>query len=117
MFFAEHRITGEKVAVKKLHIMKRDQDRLPFILREIEIIATSAHENIVRYMKSFKVDNELWVMMEYMSAGSLYDICKHYATGTRFTETGIAYVIREVLKALEYLHQLKRIHRYRRTFR
>jgi hypothetical protein len=35
--------------------------RLPFILREIEIIATSAHPNIVAYINSFRVADELWV--------------------------------------------------------
>lgn len=111
VFFAENKQTGEKVAVKKLHTKKRDQDRLPFILREIEIIATSAHKNIVRYIASYQVQDELWVMMEFMSAGSLYDICKHFAAGIRFSEAGVAYITHEVLEALHYLHALKRIHR------
>jgi len=54
---------------------------------------------------------ELWVVMEYMSGGSLYDLLKLYASGFRFTESEVAYVIRETLEALAYLHSMKRIHR------
>lgn len=41
--------------------MRRGRDRTPIILREIDIIATSQHPNIVRYMGSFEVGLELWV--------------------------------------------------------
>lgn len=61
VFLAADVTTGEKVAVKRLQVMRRGQDRLPFILREIEIIATSAHPNIVRYIESFHQGDELWV--------------------------------------------------------
>jgi serine/threonine protein kinase len=49
------------VAIKRLQTKLRNQDRLPYILREIEIIATSAHPNIVKYMESFHMGDELWV--------------------------------------------------------
>lgn len=53
---------GQKVAIKKLKIIKKGKNRLPFILREIEIIATSQNENIVKYHESFQMaSEELWV--------------------------------------------------------
>lgn len=52
---------GEKVAIKKLQTKRRGKDRLGFILREIEIIATSQHPNIVKYFDSYFVADELWV--------------------------------------------------------
>lgn len=111
VFLAVDAATGEKVAVKRLQTQRRGQDRLPFILREIEIIATSAHPNIVRYIESFHMGEELWVVMEYMSAGSLYDIVKEYSNGIRFSESHVSYIIHELLLALAYLHSIKRIHR------
>jgi len=54
---------------------------------------------------------ELWVVMEYMSAGSLYDIIKLYAEGVRLAETDVSYITSEILVALEYMHTLRRIHR------
>lgn len=103
---------GQKVAIKKLKIIKKGKNRLPFILREIEIIATSQNENIVKYIESFQMaSEELWVVMEYMSGGSLYDMLKLYPSGFRFTEGEVAYIIRETLGAVTYLHSMNRLHR------
>lgn len=49
--------------------------------------------------------------MEYMSAGSLYDIIKLYAEGICLSEADICYIVHEILVAIEYLHSLHRIHR------
>jgi len=100
-----------KVAIKKLELVRRGRDRLPLILREIEIIATSAHKNIVKYIESYEFDNQLWVIMEFMSAGSLYDIVKLYDKGVRLTEAETAFAVHEILEALAFLHGRKRIHR------
>lgn len=49
------------MAIKKLSTVRRNKDRLAFILREIEIISSSAHPNIVRYIGCYTVGPELWV--------------------------------------------------------
>jgi len=54
---------------------------------------------------------ELWVVMEYMSGGSLYDIVKLYFSGIHMGENHVAYAIKQVLEALAFLHQRSRIHR------
>jgi len=64
-------------------------------------------------MESFEVDQELWVVMEYMSCGSVFDIVKHYnqSPSFRMSEELCAYIIREILQGLDFLHKKKRIHR------
>jgi len=109
VFFAENGDT--KVAIKKLQIVKQGRDRLHLILREIEIIATSANENIVGYLETYQVQGELWVIMEYMSGGSLYDLVKLWPNGCRVDENTVAYCLGCVVKALAFLHSRKRIHR------
>lgn len=124
VIFAEARDGSGVVAIKKLQTVRRNKDRLPFILREIEIISSSAHDNIVRYIDCFDMGSELWVLnissllvltfqvvMEYMSGGSLYDIIKLYEQGVSFAEADICYISHEVLVAVEYMHSLHRIHR------
>jgi len=111
VFFATVKDTETKVAIKKLHIERRGRDRLPFILREIDIIATSAHPNIVGFHEAYEMEGELWVVMEYMSNGSLYDMVKLHNRGVKIEEVITSYCIREVLKAVQYLHSRKRIHR------
>lgn len=49
--------------------------------------------------------------MEYMSGGSLYDMLKLYPSGFRFSEGDVAYIIRETLGAVTYLHSMNRLHR------
>jgi len=100
-----------KVAIKKLELIRRGRDRLPLILREIEIIATSAHPNIVEYIETYDMAEELWVVMEYMSGGSLYDLVKLHLTGIILTEEHVSYAIKQVLEALAFLHSKSRIHR------
>jgi len=101
----------KKIAIKKLELIRRGRDRLPLILREIEIIATSAHPNIVEYIETYDMNEELWVVMEYMSSGSLYDLVKLYNSGVILTEEQTSYAIKQVLEALGFLHQRSRIHR------
>lgn len=61
--------------------------------------------------KLCKIFTDVQVAMEYMSAGSLYDIIKLYQEGICFSESDICFAIHEVLVAIEYLHSLRRIHR------
>eukprot|EP01127_Copromyxa_protea_P019239 TRINITY_DN6196_c0_g1_i1.p1 TRINITY_DN6196_c0_g1~~TRINITY_DN6196_c0_g1_i1.p1 ORF type:complete len:578 (-),score=57.25 TRINITY_DN6196_c0_g1_i1:98-1699(-) len=104
--------TGEKVAVKKLSPIRRGRDRTYTIMREIEIVATSQHPNIVKYYGSYEMGLEFWVVMECVQGGSLYDyikICEEKSV--YFSEAHVSYIAREVTKALEFLHSLNRIHR------
>jgi serine/threonine-protein kinase OSR1/STK39 len=56
------------------------------------------------------VEQNLWVVMPYMSGGSCLHIMKA-AFPDGFDEAVIATVLRECLKALEYLHRHGHIHR------
>jgi len=49
--------------------------------------------------------------MEYMSAGSLYDIVKLWIKGCRIDENNTAFCIQSVLLAVQFLHSRNRIHR------
>ena len=53
------------------------------------------------------VDNNLWVIMEYLAGGALTDI----VTKARMDENQIAIVCKSVLKALAFLHSNGVIHR------
>uniref|UniRef100_A0A3Q2CIA5 Protein kinase domain-containing protein n=1 Tax=Cyprinodon variegatus TaxID=28743 RepID=A0A3Q2CIA5_CYPVA len=61
------------------------------------------HHNIVAYFGSYL----LWICMEYCGGGSLQDI---YHTGP-LSELQIAYVCRETLQGLGYLHMKGKMHR------
>ena len=51
--------------------------------------------------KSYLVEDELWVVMEYLEGGALTDI----VTNSRMDEAANATVCYQCLLALEYLHE------------
>jgi len=110
-FFAKELSSGNQVAVKKLQLERKGKSRLKLILNEISIMAQSKHPNIVGYIATYKVNDELWVVMEFMTGGSLYDIIRLYPKGVRLSEAEMSYIAHETLEALSFIHSLKRIHR------
>lgn len=98
----------KKVAIKKLQTFFKGKDRLPTILNEINVMAHSKHPNIINYIASYQVDQELWVAMEYMDKGSLYDLVR---LNIKLDEKHMAYIIKQIVYALTFVHDLKRVHR------
>ncbi|XP_063047389.1 mitogen-activated protein kinase kinase kinase kinase 3 [Engraulis encrasicolus] len=66
------------------------------------------HSNIVAYFGSYLRREKLWICMEYCGGGSLQDI--YHVTGP-LLESQIAYVSRETLQGLYYLHNKGKMHR------
>ncbi|NXH59302.1 PAK3 kinase, partial [Rhabdornis inornatus] len=56
---------------------------------------------------SYLLHKELWLVMEYMDGGSLYDAIRE----THMAEAEIAVVSRECLQGLDFLHSKQVIHR------
>jgi serine/threonine-protein kinase 24/25/MST4 len=51
---------------------------------------------------------KLWIVMEYMAGGSVADLLE---SGGALDEGAVKYVLRDLLLALEYLHEQGKIHR------
>lgn len=97
--------TSELVAIKKMDLDHQPKKEL--IITEIEVMHESQHPNIVNYVESFLVSNELWVIMEYLEGGALTDV----VTETVLSEGLIAGICRRCLEALAFLHRQNIIHR------
>lgn len=97
------------VAIKSIDL---DQSRADFdnVRREAKIMSLLSHPNILNAHCSFTVDSRLWVVMPFMSAGSLQSIISS-AFPEGFSEPCIAVVLREILNALSYLHDQGHLHR------
>ncbi|XP_062106858.1 serine/threonine-protein kinase BLUS1 [Humulus lupulus] len=100
---------NETVAIKVLDLEKCNND-LDGIRREVQMMNLIDHPNVLRAHCSFTTGHHLWVVMPYMAGGSCLHIMKSsFPEG--FEETVIATLLREVLKALVYLHAHGHIHR------
>uniref|UniRef100_A0A8C5XIU1 Mitogen-activated protein kinase kinase kinase kinase n=1 Tax=Microcebus murinus TaxID=30608 RepID=A0A8C5XIU1_MICMU len=106
VFKARDKVSGDLVALKMVK-MEPDDD-VSTLQKEILMLKTCRHANIVAYHGSYLWLQKLWICMEFCGAGSLQDI--YQVTGS-LSELQIGYVCREVLQGLAYLHSQKKIHR------
>ncbi|VDN52440.1 unnamed protein product [Dracunculus medinensis] len=105
VFTAVEISTGAEVAIKQMNLAQQPKKEL--IINEILVMRENKHPNIVNYLDSYLVGEDLWVVMEYLAGGSLTDV----VTECQMEEGMIAAVCREVLQALEFLHSRHVIHR------
>ncbi|KAG5284807.1 hypothetical protein AALO_G00030700 [Alosa alosa] len=95
--------------ISAIKVIKLDPgEDLSSIQQEITMMKECTHKNIVAYFGSYHRNNKLWICMEFCGGGSLQDI--YHVTGP-LKERQIAYVSRETLQGLHYLHQMGKMHR------
>jgi serine/threonine protein kinase len=97
--------TGRRFAVKKSLIDSKR--RMQTMCREIGNLRNANHRNIVQFIASYFHKDVAWIVMEYCDAGTLRDL--RYCTTLK--EPHIAYIMREMLLGLEYMHVNGMMHR------
>ncbi len=97
--------TNRKVAIKQMKLSM--QPKKDLIVNEILIMAQTNHPNIIEYIDSYLVNNDLWVVMELMDGGALTDIVEEQ----ELDEDYIAAICKQSLEGLEHMHRLAIIHR------
>ncbi|XP_031619496.1 serine/threonine-protein kinase mig-15 isoform X5 [Contarinia nasturtii] len=114
VYKGRHTKTGQLAAIKVMDVTEDEEEEIKL---EINVLKKySNHRNIATYYGAFikkspaGKDDQLWLVMEYCGAGSVTDLVKS-TKGQSLKEEWIAYICREILRGLSYLHTNKVIHR------
>ena len=116
VFKAKEIATGEILALKKVSLAN-DKFRRKHVVNEL--LAAYEHrndegevnQNIVRFIDTFSYDDEqaVGLLFEYMDRGSLESLV--HKVGSIEDEAVLAYIARECLQGILYLHVRQIIHR------
>lgn len=109
VLLAKDRRTREKFAVKVIKKNTTETRTQTLIQRELDILRLVNHPNIVRLYDLFDKEDKLYVVLEYMPGGALYEVLS--AKDIHFSEERASLIIRDVLHGLVYLHEKGIVHR------
>lgn len=98
VYTATDSTNDKRIAIKTMDLAQQPKKEL--IITEIEVMRKNQHPNLVNFLDAYLVENELWVIMEYLEGGPLTDV----VTETIMTDGQMAAVCRETLKAVDFLH-------------
>ncbi|XP_063238781.1 myosin-IIIb-like [Bacillus rossius redtenbacheri] len=116
VFSARDSVSGQRVAVK---ILENVSDNVEEIEEEYLVLRDlSLHPNLPAFHGLFlrrgasREEDQLWFVMELCTGGSVTDLVQGLKKrGARLSEDHIAYILRETVEALIYLHANHCIHR------
>lgn len=117
----EHRETGQAFAVKIIDkkALKGKEDSLENEIRVLKRFSAKrqendpdrtwfTHPNIVQLFETFEDKSKVYLIMELVTGGELFDRIVEKGS---YTEKDASYLIRQVLEAVDYMHEQGVVHR------
>jgi serine/threonine protein kinase len=111
VFISRDNVRKEAVAIKKISHTTHKHKESNF--SEVGFLSGCSHANIITFYNAYFNSNpkkgidEVWIISEFVHGGTLAEAAKNFA----FKENQVAYIAREVLSALKYLHDKRWAHR------
>ena len=102
-----HKLSGNVVAIKIISKITHVRE-IRSIKNEVKIFSFCLHPNIVRMYESFESSEYIYIVMEYMKGGDLYQYIKNNKS---INENTASNIIQQITKAIDYMHQCGIIHR------
>merc|ERR1719461_3634 len=104
---AEHKESGEMVAVKNINKLKLDAREKEAIQNEIAICQLVSHPNVIRLKETFETQRSMYLVMPLLEG----DLFSHLKEKRRLDENISKRITWKLLDALKYLHALGIVHR------
>lgn len=106
---ATHKKTGKEVAIKMVSKTEMSPEDLELQRNEIEILKVCQHPSIIRLLDIFENETDIYLVMEYMKGGDLFD----YLQRRDFTvsESLACNIAHQIATAIFYLHSYGVAHR------
>jgi calcium/calmodulin-dependent protein kinase I len=99
--------SGGKVAIKII-LKKNVRGNERMVYDELEMLQALDHPNIVHFVDWFESKDKFYIVTQLATGGELFDrICEY----GKFTEKDASQTIRQVLGAVNYLHERNIVHR------
>ncbi|XP_052198844.1 serine/threonine-protein kinase CTR1-like isoform X2 [Diospyros lotus] len=98
---------GSDVAVKILIEQDFHAEHFREFLREVAIMKSLRHPNIVLFMGAVTQPPNLSIVTEYLSRGSLYELLQMCAAGIELNDKRCLNMAYDVAQGMNYLHQHK----------
>jgi len=105
---AKHKITGAEVAIKIIDKTKMDPKKISKMYREVRILKMLHHPNIIKLYEVIETNNTIFLVMEYVASGELYD---YLVVHGKMKEKEARIKFRQILSAISYCHKKRVIHR------
>lgn len=95
--------SGEGVrAVKVMDLNKYSEKfKEKFLPRELTVLTTVRHDNIIRVYDIFRSNHKIYIFMEFAPNGTLFDYCKRHSP---LSETLVKVWFGQLCDALYFLH-------------
>ena len=110
---AKSRLNHKIYAIKQLNFPDEQKKKeIDLIENEVSILKNLEHPLIVKYYKSFKEGNCLYIVMEFMDNGDLGELIKGHKTLNKpIDEERLWNIFIQALQSLEFVHSKGIIHR------
>ena len=102
------RDSGESYAIKIIDKTQLGENELESLYNELKVMSLIDHPNIVRVYEYYECHGVVFIVMELMNGGELFDKIVEYE---HYTEKQASEAFRPIVDAVRYCHKLGIVHR------
>jgi len=104
-----NKATYQPVAIKRIKKDELTDEQLELQKNEIEVLKVGQHPNVIQMIDVFESLTSIYLVLEYMPGGDLYDYLKD--RNFQISEERAMALFFDIAKGVQYLHSLGIVHR------